>query len=125
VVIIASLVGVGITTGAAHADPIGAQQLRFFDGRGDIYSVKVFGYNQNGNWINGQCFDTPNPDNPIDNWWWLAGYQADVYTYRQYGCPAGTAVQQLYITVPANPTTYWRCLEDTAPYSDWSCERTG
>jgi hypothetical protein len=107
---------------AAHASPSpAAQQLVFYDNLGTAYSIKVFGYNQNGFYQNGVCFNTPGHTTVTWNWWWLSvnGNNPQVFVYHNSGCPQGTAFEQLFIT-PDGATPY-RCLIDNSPYSDWSC----
>ncbi|MFE7598225.1 hypothetical protein [Streptomyces sp. R44] len=55
-------------SGSAFAGTNG-QQLRFYDVQGHTYSIKVNGYDQNGNFTS-QCFGTPSRDNYIGGWWW-------------------------------------------------------
>ncbi|MFH9725864.1 hypothetical protein ACH4M4_23300 [Streptomyces sp. NPDC017254] len=45
------------------------QQAKYVDGRGDVYSVLIYGQNQNDEWI-GHCFQTPQSVNELDGWWW-------------------------------------------------------
>jgi hypothetical protein len=121
IALVAWAVPATVTAPAAHASSSAAQQLVFYDNLGSAYSIKVFGYNQNGYYQNGVCFNTPGHTTVTWNWWWQSynGNNPQIFVYPDYGCPSGQAFEQLYIT-PDGVTPY-RCLIDNYPYSDWSC----
>ncbi|GEB60114.1 hypothetical protein [Streptomyces gardneri] len=54
------------------------QQAKYIDGRGDVYSVYIYGQNQNDEWL-GHCFQTPHRENNLDGWWWWGNVRVTPY----------------------------------------------
>jgi hypothetical protein len=97
--------------------PTATQQLVFYDNIGTVYSIYVVGPNQNGTMV-GTCVSTPGPKTVKAGWWWAT--RTYVYTYYTGNCTGSHATGQLWID-PDGRTPY-RCLIDTPPYTDWSCQ---
>ncbi|MFJ8015600.1 hypothetical protein [Streptomyces sp. NPDC096339] len=62
------------------------RQIEFFDNRHVANSVKVVGYNQNGNLVEG-CWATPGWDTAFSGWWWKFG--PTLYLYSTSNCSGG------------------------------------
>ncbi|MEU8620200.1 hypothetical protein [Streptomyces sp. NPDC048623] len=86
------------------------QQIRFYDQRGDVYSVFLYGTNQDGHTVAG-CFDTPKTDNYISGYWWK--YDLSVTWYPQSGCN-GTAIEPSPETfsIPVSQSSDWYTIYD-------------
>ena len=99
------------------------QQLVFFDnlatpGRhSGVNSIYIHGPNQYGVVV-GVCVATPGHTTIKRDSWWAARTYVD--TYRSGGCQGPRATGTLWIDPDKNGQ--YRCLIDTAPYSDWSCK---
>ncbi|MER7533857.1 hypothetical protein ABTX77_03590 [Streptomyces sp. NPDC097704] len=65
--VLATLSAVGLA-GTAHAGTNG-QQIVFQDRLGTVYSINLWGNDQNGNLVE-HCFATPRDDNYLTGWWW-------------------------------------------------------
>ncbi|MGA5069065.1 hypothetical protein ACPB9E_35740 [Streptomyces exfoliatus] len=67
---VSALAAAGVVgfSGSATAGTNG-QQLVFHDGLGSVYSIKVWGSNQNGQYVE-HCFNTPATDTYLAGWWW-------------------------------------------------------
>ncbi|MFB6836117.1 hypothetical protein [Streptomyces sp. NPDC056361] len=95
--------------GAASAGTNG-QQIEFYDQRGDVYSVYLYGTNQNGQTVAG-CFNTPNTDNYLSGWWWKGDVR--ITWYPQSGC-GGTAIEPSpeTFTIPVSQASDWYTIYD-------------
>ncbi|MFI0942493.1 hypothetical protein [Streptomyces sp. NPDC021020] len=69
------LVGAAVVSSAGTASAASnGQQILFRDSIANIYSIYVYGSNQNGQWV-GHCFPTPATDNYLSGWWWKGTVQ--------------------------------------------------
>lgn len=107
----ATLAAAGIVgfSGAAFAGSNG-QQIEFYDQRGDVYSVFLYGTNQNGQTVAG-CFNTPHTDNYLSGWWWKGDLR--ITWYPQSGCN-GTAIEPSpeTFTIPGSQASDWYKIYD-------------
>ncbi|MGW5423136.1 hypothetical protein [Streptomyces sp. NPDC003943] len=96
-------------SGTASAGSNG-QQIEFYDQRGDVYSVFLYGTNQNGQTVAG-CFNTPNTDNYLSGWWWKGDLR--ITWYPQSGCN-GTAIEPSpeTFTIPVSQASDWYKIYD-------------
>ena len=99
------------------------QQLVFYDKLATpgvysgVNSIYVTGPNQYG--VNASiCVNTPGYATTVTGWWWAA--RTYVYTYAYGNCTGNHPTGTLWID--PDGSTQYRCLIDTAPYTDWSCK---
>jgi hypothetical protein len=96
------------------------QQLVFIDTLGDVYSICVSGYNNNGAWVSNYCWNTPNKGRnnppPSSPHWvgiisinerWLTGS-----TYRRE-YPVGS--------IPRSQSQAYWCLDDYEGGQGYAC----
>ncbi|MFF7756067.1 hypothetical protein ACFZCP_44365 [Streptomyces sp. NPDC007971] len=92
------------TAGTSFASTNG-QEFLFHDRIGSVYSIRLTGVNQNGDYVSG-CFQTPNTDNYISNWWWKG--QVRVETWYTSNCTGNYVVNSDSVYVdPVNPNGDW------------------
>jgi len=94
----------------SSAGPVSAggsgEQLEFIDNLGYVYSVCVYGQNQNLQWTT-KCFSTPFTTNMLANWWWQG--QIQITEYDINGFQVGTQ----YTFVWPVPYHDWWCFDDS------------
>jgi hypothetical protein len=100
---------------AASVSP--TAQLVFDDYRGDVYSIQVYGINQNGQTVH-SCWTTPATVNLLPNWWWSYGTQ--ILYYRNDSC-SSPSINTTPLSLTDSPTDPpYHCQEDVSPFSDWN-----
>ncbi|MEX0167760.1 hypothetical protein [Streptomyces sp. LMG1-1-1.1] len=106
----AALGGLAVMSGASPAAAgSNGQQIKFHDSRGTIYSVRIKGNNQNGQYVEA-CFNTNYTDNYLSGWWWKGPVNITGYTAGE--CTFGSTVA--YIGEVTIPTQY---ADDYIPVS--------
>ncbi|MFJ5831564.1 hypothetical protein [Streptomyces sp. NPDC093089] len=80
------------------------QQIHFHDTSTVVYSIRIEGYNQNGESVSG-CFLTPSRDTWISGWWWRG--EARVTFYRNNSCSFATYYGDTIASVPAEQSGNW------------------
>ncbi|MFD3537155.1 hypothetical protein [Streptomyces sp. NPDC058664] len=80
------------------------QQIRFHDTSTVVYSIRIQGYNQNGESVSG-CFSTPSRDTWINGWWWKG--EVGVTFYRNSSCSFATYYGDEIVWVPTEQSGDW------------------
>ncbi|MFE4311359.1 hypothetical protein [Streptomyces sp. NPDC056891] len=80
------------------------QQIHFHDSSGLVYSIRVQGYNQNGDAASG-CFSTPGKDTWVGGWWWKG--EVNVTFYKGSSCSFATYFGETNAWVPTSQSGDW------------------
>ncbi|MER5202774.1 hypothetical protein [Streptomyces sp. NPDC002825] len=80
------------------------QQIHFHDTSTVVYSIRIEGYNQNGDPVSG-CFLTPSRDTWISGWWWKG--EVSVTFYRNNSCSFATYYGDTIAWVPTEWSSDW------------------
>ena len=80
------------------------QQIRFHDTSTVVYSIRIQGYNQNGDSVSG-CFSTPSKDTWISGWWWKG--EVSVTFYKTNSCSFATYYDDIIAWVPDEQSGDW------------------
>ncbi|MGA5069066.1 hypothetical protein ACPB9E_35745 [Streptomyces exfoliatus] len=77
--------------GGAHPAAAGTngQQIVFHDSRGTVWSVRIKGTNQDGQYAE-QCFNTNHTDTCLSGWWWKGRINVTGYTAGE--CTSGAPI---------------------------------
>ncbi|MFI8966533.1 hypothetical protein ACIGO8_30980 [Streptomyces sp. NPDC053493] len=80
------------------------QQIHFHDSSGSVYSIRIEGYNQNGDVASG-CFATPGRDTWVGGWWWKG--EVTVTFYKTSSCSVATYFGETNAWVPTSQSGDW------------------
>ncbi|OLZ64966.1 hypothetical protein AV521_33995 [Streptomyces sp. IMTB 2501] len=97
-------------SGSAFAGTNG-QQIAVHNSDATINSVYIQGDNQNGE-LTAHCFNTPQGDTYISDWWWVETTDFFVYTgpCDSSGNPTGDRLFNNTVDVPRNQDSDWTWL---------------
>ncbi|HEY9368231.1 hypothetical protein [Streptomyces sp.] len=80
------------------------QQIHFHDSSTVVYSIRIQGYNQNGQAASG-CFQTPSKDTWVGGWWWKG--EVNVTFYKNNSCSFATYYGETNAWVPTSQSGDW------------------
>jgi hypothetical protein len=102
---------------AAPAAPGTTAQVVFDDYLGVVGSVRIQGFNQEGQLL-WACFTTPLTVDLLPGFWWQEG--TDIWAYRSGNCSWGLVYGWPFTLGDSQTAPPYHCQEDVPPYTDWA-----